>query len=435
MKIVMTLLVRDEEDILEAHLAFHVAAGVDHFIVTDHASQDGTTAILERHAKQGTVSFVRETDSVKRQAEWVTRMAREAATDHQADWVINSDADEFWWPSGGDLKTVLARVPEHFGVVTTFVRPFLPGRGEGRFLDRMTIRLAPPAPFQSPTTSFRANVRLLHRAAPDVVVGFGNATVSGDSLGAELPSSQIEVLHFPIRSFEQYEQKFRTKHRTGGTRQRGDSMRAVAAVASGRLHDMYDEMSLDHAGRQRGLEEGSLVLDTRLRDALSALSEGTSPVFASRDAADAAAFAVDGDVLEATQLVRLTRRVDETSSRVAALHQRRRFPGLVPRRDLATTDPASATGATSSASDRRSRRPRSQLRTALALSLVVFGIFVLLPEALRDRPYDPRPSRVVSVLEHRRDHDGAPPLTNERLALTEDFDATTDGGRISATAD
>ncbi len=47
-----------------------------------------------------------------RDGPWRTDMARLAATDFGADWVINTDADEFWMPSGGTLKEVLASVPE-----------------------------------------------------------------------------------------------------------------------------------------------------------------------------------------------------------------------------------------------------------------------------------------------------------------------------------
>ena len=34
-------------------------------------------------------------------------MGRLAATELGADWVIHSDADEFWWPRGESLKDVL----------------------------------------------------------------------------------------------------------------------------------------------------------------------------------------------------------------------------------------------------------------------------------------------------------------------------------------
>ena len=60
MRVVLTLLVRDEADIVDAHLAFHFAAGVDFVIATDHRSGDGTSEVLEPYAREGVLRVIRE---------------------------------------------------------------------------------------------------------------------------------------------------------------------------------------------------------------------------------------------------------------------------------------------------------------------------------------------------------------------------------------
>src|SRR6266542_1095063 len=133
MRLVMTLLVRDEADIVDAQIAFHLNAGVDFVVATDHRSQDGTTEILERYAREGCLHLICERDVEFKDAEWRTRMARLAATDFGADWVISSDADEFWWPRGGSLKEVLASVPERYGIVRALLRQPAPRPTGGSF--------------------------------------------------------------------------------------------------------------------------------------------------------------------------------------------------------------------------------------------------------------------------------------------------------------
>jgi Glycosyl transferase family 2 len=322
-RLVMTLLARDEADIVDAQIAFHLAAGVDFVVATDHASRDGTTDVLERYANRGVLHLNRESGGRLRQSEWVTRMARMAARDFGADWVINSDADEFWWPSGGDLKLVLAQTLDRYGVVQTFVRPFLPRPGDGGFAERMTVRFAPAAPINDPVSSFKVNVRIVHRGAPGIVVGRGNVSVRAPGLTPFRGWSAIEVLHFPIRSFEHFRRKFIDHYTTvGGLR--GDHARAYEAARTGRLDDLYERICVDEERLRRGLADGSLAVDTRLRNALRELAEGRPLAFPPRRTGDAAGYAVDGAALEAGELVRLQRRVDEVERRLTAAEGRRR---------------------------------------------------------------------------------------------------------------
>jgi hypothetical protein len=326
MKLVMTLLVRNEADIIDAQIAFHRAAGVDFFVVTDHDSRDGTTEILERHERQGVLHLVRETENELRQSDWMTRMARMAAREFGADWVINSDADEFWWPWGGDLKQVLAQIPDRYGVVHTFVRAFLPSPGEAPFAERMIVRFMPAEAINSPFSPFRVNVRLLHRGDRDIFIGRGNATIGSGSLAPLRDWSPVEVLHFPIRGLAQLERKYTRRYFVGGQR-RGEHVRVYEAAQAGRVEQLYDEMCIDGERLRRGVAEGSLAVDTRLRDALRLLDADPSASleFPPRDAADEVGYAIDAAVLGAGELVRLRRRVDELEQRLEH-EERRRAP-------------------------------------------------------------------------------------------------------------
>ena len=105
-------------------------------------------------------------------------MARLAATEFGADWVLNADADEFWWPQGASLKDVLAAVPARYGVVRGAWRNFVPRpEDEPFFAERMTVRLCTPAFHHHPLSTHSKSA---HRAVADVRVGRGNHEAFGE---------------------------------------------------------------------------------------------------------------------------------------------------------------------------------------------------------------------------------------------------------------
>lgn len=330
----MTLLVRDECDVVEQHLAFHLAAGVDLVIVTDHASTDGTEDVLARYASEGRVRVIREPEGPFRQRDWVTRMARLAAAEHGADWVISSDVDEFWWPRGGDLPDVLASIPRRYGIVQSFVRHFVPvPESEAPWWERMTLRLAAQAPVNDPRSPWRPFRKLVHRGDPAVEITEGSHGVLGTTLTTLRGWYPLEVLHFPIRTAAQLERKGRV---WGSAVDKFYSSEEVAVGPGAAYHALahrdsergeaaaaFASLALDGDAAREGLARGLLAEDTRIRDALRALGEhGGRLAFPRTSPLDDAAFAADAAVLGEADVVRVRRRLDELEQRIALLEAR-----------------------------------------------------------------------------------------------------------------
>jgi glycosyl transferase family 2 len=330
MKLVMTLLARDEADIVDSWLAFHLNAGADLVIATDNRSEDGTSEILERYARDGHVHLIREPGEDLRQDEWVTRMARLAATDFGADWVINSDADEFWWPRGASLRDVLDAVPERYGTVGAFLRVFAPRPGEGDlFAERMTVRFSALAPINDPASLYKPIRKIVHRAHPKIRLARGNHALVGSPFAPLRGWFPIEVFHFPLRSVEQSEHKARLQ---GTAFEKFVDRPPTAyhanmfdALRSGRIAEYYGSLVIGDEELERGVAEGRLVVDTRLRDALRALgtpSDTPSLSFATPTLVEDAVYAVEAAVLGEADVVRLQRRLDVLERRLLSLELR-----------------------------------------------------------------------------------------------------------------
>ncbi len=326
MTLVMTLLARDEIDVVDSWLAFHLNAGVDLVIATDNRSQDGTTEVLEGYARSGQVHLIREPGVDLRQDEWVTRMARLAATEFGADWVINSDADEFWWPRGASLAEVLEVVPPRYGTVGAFLRVFCPRPGEGQFAERMTVRFSALAPINDPASLYKPIRKIVHRGHPGIRVTRGNHALVDSPFAPLRGWVPIEGFHFPLRSEAQTAHKAElqgeafAKHIARPPTAYHADM--YAALRDGRISAYYEALVVSDEEVERGLAEGRLVVDTRLRDALQAIGAGEQASFPLPTLVEDAEYAVEAAVLGEADVVRLQRRLDELERRLQTVEQR-----------------------------------------------------------------------------------------------------------------
>jgi len=272
-KLVMTLLVRDEEDIIEANIDYHLSRGVDFIIATDNKSVDNTAEILRNYERQGHLHYIYEPLDDYSQYKWVTRMARLAATDFAADWIINNDADEFWWPDAdADLKSCLSLVPTNQLAVSVnrFNFPMQAPLAESPdpFFERLTIcdlksvnSIGAPLPPKS-----------CHRALKDIDVSQGNHDVSINGRPVPTCETALSIFHFPVRSYAQFENKIRLG---GAAYARNAELGANVGMTWRFLFERYQEGNFEEEFLKQVLSQdmvksetasGRLKSDVRLRD-------------------------------------------------------------------------------------------------------------------------------------------------------------------------
>lgn len=293
-RLVMLLAVRDEADILAENLWFHLNHGVDFVLITDNASRDGTREIAAEFERMGLAHVIDEPVLDKSQGRWMSRIAQLARDRFHADWVLANDADEFWLPKSGSLKTELLDPTTVLKARRRHSIPCLPDVLDSGFRFWHTIvRTRQPLSGKDLKPSIDAEIPeslLLYACGPKVIartaglqaIAHGNHDVTIDDRHERI-SDDIEIYHYPIRTFEQFRRKVENHGSSYAINTELPQTyswhlrRWYRILQEGRLEQEYERQVLTQEALARHLASGVVELDlTMLRVAEAGLMRPTS---------------------------------------------------------------------------------------------------------------------------------------------------------------
>jgi len=249
----------------DVFLEYHRRAGVDVVIVG--GATDGVATAAQD-------DYVRSIPSTSE-----TTLARAAADEFGADWVIPSTPEEFWWPRGESLKDVLAVIPPRYAVVQALVRPFVssPSASAGSDVLTRTTRFSLLGPDGAKGAALQDLLRPVYRASAGMEIDPADWTLGGRRV--------------PLRAWYPVE---------------------VFRYAT-------DLAPLAEAEVETGLADGSLVTDTRLQEAVRA---GSGYRFTVPTIVDDASYAVECAAVGEVDLVQLDRQIRALEQRIGELEAR-----------------------------------------------------------------------------------------------------------------
>lgn len=249
MTVVMVAMARDEADVVEGWVRHHVDE-VDHILIADNLSTDGTRDILDKLvAERLPLTVVDDRNPAYRQSVKVSELATYAARKLGATWVVCADMDELWVQSVDRLRVVLPDLDHPIASATLYNHV------------RTGDDVDSPDPFRSMVWRLEEPAKLgkvAFRWQPNAVVHQGNH-------GVTLPSGEVgglqvlQIHHFPVRSAEHLIRKARNgaaAYAAAPEIQGGDHWKSWGRMSDDQLRSAFAEHwrydSPADVGRVRG---------------------------------------------------------------------------------------------------------------------------------------------------------------------------------------
>lgn len=193
--IVGVCVVRDAVDVIRPVIE-NMLAQVDHVMVADNLSTDGTREILDSLP----IDVLDDPDPAHYQGRKMTALAH-AAADEGAEWVVPFDADELWYSPFGRIGDVLTDLAPQWFCAAANLYDHVPTARDDNVIDptrRIGWRRRAPG----------ALPKVACRIKPDLIIDDGNHQALYEG-GATVYPKLLVVRHFPYRSPEQFVAKAR----------------------------------------------------------------------------------------------------------------------------------------------------------------------------------------------------------------------------------
>ena len=239
-KIALTIVAKNEIDVIEENIKFHLKQGVDVIIATDNNSTDGTKEVFKKYQTQGVLHLIEETSNDFNQAKFVDRMIILAKEKYNADWVINADADEFWYSAHNDLKKDIEKLKNYNIAMIPMFHIFPDAKSfdnNEKFYHNTKGILV-----EGNTSSFKYVSKCMLKTKDYQMIANGNHNAKMHNKKGVV-YDDITIFHYGIRNYKQFENKvlkghiaLKNQEKEIGTHWREN----YKAYEEGRLFEVYE---------------------------------------------------------------------------------------------------------------------------------------------------------------------------------------------------